>query len=303
MRLDDEEQSGNIEDRRSSGGGGFGFPRGFPGGGGRRRVRLGGKRGGFGIGTIIIMAIAYFVFGINPMNLLNGNIGGGGGYTQPAPQRQAPQSQAANDEMKVFVSKVLHTTETTWTNIFRQMGKTYEKPRLVLFSGSVQSACGMAQSAMGPFYCPGDHKVYLDTAFFRDMKRQLGTSGDFAWGYVIAHEVGHHVQTLLGISAKVTAARRQVSKVRGNQLSVRMELQADCFAGIWANQNRKILEGGDIEEGLNAANAIGDDRLQRNAGGRVVPESFTHGSSAQRVAWFKRGLNGGKISSCDTFSR
>lgn len=297
MRLDDEEQSGNIEDRRSSGGG-FGFPRGGRGG---RRVRIGGKRGGFGIGTIIIMAIAYFVFGVNPMEMLNG---GGGSFTQQAPQQpQSPQTKAQNDEMKVFVSKVLHTTETTWVKVFREQGKTYEKPRLVLFSGHVQSACGMAQSAMGPFYCPGDHKVYIDTAFFRDMKRQLGTSGDFAWAYVIGHEVGHHVQTLLGISAKVTAARRQVSKVEGNQLSVRMELQADCFAGMWAKDNRDILERGDIEEGLNAANAIGDDRLQKRAGGRVVPESFTHGSSAQRVAWFKRGLNSGKLGDCNTFSR
>ncbi len=300
MRLDDEKQSSNIEDRRGSGGrgGGFGFPRGRGG----RGVRIGGKKGGFGIGTIIIMAIAYFVFGVNPMEMLNGG-GTGGSFTQQAPQRQTPQSQAANDEMKVFVSKVLHTTETTWDKIFREQGKTYEKPRLVLFSGHVQSACGMAQSAMGPFYCPGDRKVYIDMSFFRDMKRQLGTSGDFAWAYVIAHEVGHHVQTLLGISAKVTAARRRVSKVEGNQLSVRMELQADCFAGMWAHNNRKILEAGDIEEGLNAANAIGDDRLQRKSGGRVVPESFTHGSSAQRVAWFKRGLNSGKLSECNTFGR
>lgn len=295
MRLDDEQHSDNIEDRRGQGGGGFGFP-----GGGGRRVRIGGRRGGMGIGTIIVLLIAMFVFGINPMELFNG---GGGSFAPQSPQTRnaPPPTSVQQDKMKSFVSKVLHTTETTWTKIFREQGKTYRKPKLVLFTGHVRSACGLAQSAMGPFYCPGDQKVYLDMSFFHDMVRRLRAGGDFAQAYVIAHEVGHHVQTLLGISGKVSAMRRRVSKVQGNRLSVRMELQADCLAGIWAHNNRNLLESGDIEEGLNAASAIGDDRLQRQSTGRVVPESFTHGTSAQRVEWFKRGIQSGRLSACDTF--
>lgn len=294
MRLDDEEGSSNIEDRRSSGGRGFGFP----GGGGRRRIRMGGKRGGgMGIGTIILLLIGMFVFGINPMEFL----GGGGGSPAPQTQTAPRQSSAQQDAMKTFVSRVLHTTETTWKKKFAEQGKQYRQPKLVLFSGSVRSACGMAQSAMGPFYCPGDKKVYIDMSFFRDMEVRMKAGGDFAQAYVIAHEVGHHVQTLLGIAGKVSAARQRVSKVESNRLSVRMELQADCFAGIWAHDNKRVLEQGDIEEGLNAASAIGDDRLQRQSGGRVVPESFTHGTSAQRVEWFKRGIQSGKLAACNTF--
>ena len=296
MRLDDEQGSDNIEDRRGSGGGrGFGFP----GGGGRRGIRMGGRRGGMGIGTIILLLIGMFVFGINPLELLTG-----GGQTPQITrtQQNAPrQTSAQQDKLKTFVSQVLHTTETTWSKIFAEQGKVYKKPKLVLFTGYVRSACGMAQSAMGPFYCPGDNKVYLDMSFFSDMERRMGAGGDFAWAYVIAHEIGHHVQTLLGISSRVTAARQRVSKTESNRLSVRMELQADCLAGIWAYNNRNILERGDVEEGLNAASAIGDDRLQRNATGRVIPESFTHGSSRQRVTWFKRGLQSGRLGDCDTF--
>jgi predicted metalloprotease len=297
MRLDDKEQSRNVEDRRGRGGG-FGFP----GGGRRIRIPMGGRKGGFGIGTIIILLIISFIFGINPLEML---LGGGGGrlpqqveYQQPQQGEKAPERQ---DEMKVFVSKVLGTTETTWERIFSQQGRRYEAPRMVLFSGFVQSACGAAQSAMGPFYCPLDSKVYIDLSFYHDMQRKLGAPGDFAQAYVIAHEVGHHVQNLLGIARKVTEARMRVSKAEGNALSVRMELQADCFSGIWARDNQDILERGDIEEGLNAASAIGDDWLQRRQTGYVVPESFTHGSSAQRVRWFKRGLQSGDMRSCDTF--
>lgn len=295
MRLDDEEQSSNIEDRRGQGGqGGFGFP-----GGGGRRVRIGGRRGGMGIGTIIILLIGMFVFGINPMELFNG----GGGSLAPQPQTRSapPPTSAQQDALKVFVSKVLRTTEKTWTKKFAEQGKQYRQPRLVIFSGYVRSACGMAQSAMGPFYCPGDQKIYLDMSFFNDMKSRMRAGGDFAYAYVIAHEVGHHVQTLLGISGKVSAARARVSKVEGNRLSVRMELQADCLAGIWAHDNKLVLEQGDIEEGMNAANAIGDDRLQRQSTGRVVPESFTHGTSAQRMEWLQRGLRSGRLESCNTF--
>ncbi|NNE21959.1 MAG: zinc metallopeptidase [Rhizobiales bacterium] len=298
MRLDDERASDNVEDRRGRGGGGFRFP-----GGGGRRVRLpsGRRGGGIGIGGIIILLILSFVFGINPLDLLSG----GGGSLPQQSQYQAPQpssgSAASNDEMKVFVSKVLGTTERTWQEIFSAQGKRYRAPKMVLFSGYVQSACGAAQSAMGPFYCPLDSKVYIDLSFYRDMRAKLGAPGDFAQAYVIAHEVGHHVQNLLGIAKKVTQARMRSSKAEGNALSVRMELQADCFSGVWAHDNKRLLERGDIEEGLNAASAIGDDRLQKRQQGYVVPESFTHGSSAQRVRWFKRGLETGNIRSCDTF--
>ena len=290
MRLDDEQASSNVEDRRGQRGrrGGFRIPMGRRGG------------GGIGLGTIIILGIMWLVFGINPLEMLSG--GGLQQQTQQIPQtQQQQQSPAANDEMGKFASKVLSTTERTWTRIFKDNGRQYEEPRMVLFSGYVQSACGAAQSAMGPFYCPRDRKIYIDLSFFRDMSTRLGASGDFAHAYVIAHEVGHHVQTLLGIAEKVTAARMRSSKAEANQLSVRMELQADCLAGVWARDNKDILEKGDIEEGLNAASAIGDDRLQKRSQGYVVPESFTHGTSAQRVQWFRRGIQTGDIGQCDTF--
>ena len=291
MRLDDEQASSNVEDRRGQRGrrGGFRIPMGRRGG------------GGIGIGTIVILGILWLVFGVNPLEMLSG-----GGLpqqqTQQVPQTQQQQgAPAANDEMGKFASKVLSTTERTWTRILKENGRQYEEPRMVLFSGFVQSACGAAQSAMGPFYCPLDKKVYIDLSFFRDMSTRLGASGDFAHAYVIAHEVGHHVQTLLGIAAKVTAARQRSSKTEANRLSVRMELQADCLAGVWARDNKSILDQGDIEEGINAATAIGDDRLQKRSQGYVVPESFTHGTSAQRVEWFKRGVQTGDIRQCDTF--
>ncbi|MEM1199650.1 MAG: neutral zinc metallopeptidase, partial [Pseudomonadota bacterium] len=230
---------------------------------------------------------------------------GGGGLTQAPTQTQSrtiPQGQA--DEMKAFVSTILKSTEDVWHTIFRSMNRTYKEPRLVLFTGYVTSACGHAQAAMGPFYCPADQKVYIDLSFYNDLKNKLGAPGDFAQAYVIAHEVGHHVQTLLGISTTVQRARQSAGKVEGNRLLMRMELQADCMAGIWANASQRArnwLEEGDIEEGLNAASAIGDDRLQRRSQGRIVPESFTHGTSAQRVRWFKRGMQEGKLEACDTF--
>ena len=326
MRLDNEKPSDNVEDRRGQGGGG-----GFGGGGGMggRRINIpmgGGRGGGMSIGTLVIMAIIgavmYFVFNINPLDMLNGGQGGGiqlpGGnsseYQLPDGQTDVTESQVpgggtgnanvTTDAGKDFVGRVLGSTERTWTAIFQKMGKTYEKPPLVLFTGFVQSACGNAQSAMGPFYCPRDSKVYIDLSFYQDMKNKLGAPGDFAQAYVIAHEVGHHVQNLFGIADKVNQQRSQVSEEDGNLLQVKMELQADCFAGIWAqeaNARANILEEGDIEEGLNAASAIGDDRLQKKSQGYVVPESFTHGSSEQRVRWFKAGMTAKSLKECDTF--
>jgi len=290
MRLDDQQASSNVEDRRGQGGrrGGFRIPIGKRGG------------GGIGLGTIVILGIMWLVFGINPLEMLSG--GFAPQTQQQIPQtREQPNSPAANDEMGKFAAKVLSTTERTWTRIFKENNRQYEEPRMVLFSGFVQSACGAAQSAMGPFYCPRDRKVYIDLSFFRDMSTRLGASGDFAHAYVIAHEVGHHVQNLLGIADKVTAARTSTSETEANRLSVRMELQADCLAGVWARDNKDILEQGDIEEGINAATAIGDDRLQKRSQGYVVPESFTHGTSAQRVEWFTRGIKTGDIRQCDTF--
>lgn len=295
MRLGRERPSQNIEDRRGMGGG-FGIPgRGI-------RVPVGG-RGGIGIGGIIVLLLLWLVFGINPLELLNG-----GGTQIPRQTTEQPSGTrptgAGTDETGDFVARVLGSTERVWTEKFQAMGSEYQPPKLVMFEQSVQSACGMAQSAMGPFYCPPDQRVYIDVSFFQDMERRLGTSGDFAQAYVIAHEVGHHVQTLLGIAERVTRARMQAPEDEANALSVRMELQADCLAGVWAksaDDSRQILEQGDIEEGLNAASAIGDDRLQKRSRGYVVPESFTHGSSEQRVRWFRRGLETGDMAQCDTF--
>jgi len=299
MRLDDEAGSDNIEDRRGTRGG-FGFP-----GGGGVRIPM-GRGGGISIGGILLLLVLWLVFGINPMDILSG--GGGGGFTVPqdeSPYQQVPAPQgggtAQNDAMKTFVSKVLGTTERSWEKIFAEKGQRYVPPKLVLFSDQVRSQCGDAISAMGPFYCPLDQKVYIDLGFYRDLKNRLGAGGDFAQAYVIAHEVGHHVQNLLGIADQVTRARMRAPETEANQLSVRMELQADCLAGVWAHDNRRILDEGDIEEGLNAASAIGDDRLQRQSQGYVVPDAFTHGSSAQRVRWFKRGIDSGDMDQCDTF--
>jgi predicted metalloprotease len=315
MRLDNERPSDNIEDRRGQGGGGFGFPR---GGGGGIRVPMGGGRG-MSFSTIILLIIAYFaikfIFGIDLLDILSGGSGG----LQPVPQQQeqgqtqipqpgqtgSQQADVTGDAGKDFVARVLGSTERVWTEEFQKMGKQYPAPKLVIFSGFVQSACGTAQSAMGPFYCPRDSKVYIDLSFYQDMKNKLGAPGDFAQAYVVAHEVGHHLQNVFGIADKVMQRRMQLPEAEANQLSVMMELQADCFAGVWARKaddSRNIIEEGDIEEGLNAASAIGDDRLQKRSQGYVVPESFTHGSSEQRVRWFKRGLDTGDLANCDTFS-
>jgi predicted metalloprotease len=282
MRLDQEEESQNVEDRR-----GFRVSRGVAGG---------------GIGTIVIILIALF-FGIDPSLLLQGNLEETNLPQTPSPQSQQPGRQ---DEMREFVARVLGSTERTWSEIFRASGRTYEKPTLVLFSDAVQSACGFAQAAAGPFYCEPDHKVYIDLSFYRDLRQRFQAPGDFAQAYVIAHEVGHHVQNLLGIMKKVQSLQsRTRSESQVNQLSVRLELQADCLAGIWANyahRERNILEQGDVEEGLNAAAQIGDDRMQKRAQGYVVPEGFTHGSAEQRVQWFRRGIESGDLKQCDTFS-
>jgi len=265
----------------------------------RRRVRIPRKAAGGGIGIIVIALIALY-FGVDPTVFLNTQAPTGGvsiGTTS------SPISPAEN-QLADFVSVVLADTEDTWHALFNKMGKTYREPGLVLFSGAVESACGYAQAAVGPFYCPTDQKVYIDLSFYQDLKNRHGAPGDFAQAYVIAHEIGHHVQTLLGISQKVHAARGRVSQAQSNQLSVMQELQADCFAGIWAHhadRARQILEEGDIEEALTAASAIGDDRLQRESRGYVTPDSFTHGSSKQRVRWFKQGLDSGDILDCNTF--
>lgn len=278
MRMDDYRESDNIEDRR--GGGGIG-------------------RGGVGIGGIVLALVVSYFTGINPMTLL--------GFIEQTPlaQQQAPaHAPPAHDEAAKFVSRVLASTEDVWNEAFRENGRQYEKPRLVLFTGSTPTACGTGQTAMGPFYCPGDHKVYIDLSFYRELRERFQAPGEFAQAYVVAHEVGHHVQNLLGIADKVHNAQQRVSRAEANALSVRMELQADCLAGVWgkrANDMRGILESGDLESALAAATAIGDDRLQQQAQGRIVPESFTHGTSAQRVRWFKQGFSSGDINRCNTF--
>jgi uncharacterized protein len=322
MRLDNEKPSDNVEDRRSQGGAGGGM--GFPGGGGRGGINIpmGGRGGGMSLKTLLFLAVVYlvlkFVFNVDLIDMMNGGTGGIQLPGQTESQITIPKgntdvangqveggatttsTDVTGDAGKDFVSRVLGSTERVWDGVFKQMGKTYEKPALVLFSGFVQSACGMAQSAMGPFYCPRDRKVYIDLSFYQDMKNKLGAPGDAAQGYVVAHEVGHHVQNLLGIADKVQEARSSASETESNQLSVRLELQADCFAGIWAHES-KVFEDGDIEEALNAATAIGDDRLQKRSQGYVVPESFTHGTSAQRVKWFKTGFTASSIDECQTF--
>jgi uncharacterized protein len=325
MRLDDEKPSDNIEDRRGQGG--FGGGGGFPGGMGGRRINIpmgGGRSGGFSMGTIVLIALAalayWFITGRNPIS----DFTGGGmqlpGQTTeyqlpdagtqqvdpaPIPGGGTGQADVTTDAGKDFVGRVLGSTERAWTEIFQQMGRDYPEPTLVMFSGFVQSACGMAQSAMGPFYCPRDQKVYIDLSFYKDMKNKLGAPGDFAQAYVVAHEVGHHIQQVFGILDKTTQARMQMPEAEANALQVRVELQADCFAGLWAqvaNARGAIIEDGDIDEGLNAAAAIGDDRLQKRSQGYVVPEAFTHGSSEQRVRWFRQGMQAKSIRECDTFA-
>jgi predicted metalloprotease len=286
MRWEDNRESDNVEDRRDdSGGGGMGF---------------GGIH--LGVGGVIVVLLGSWLFGVNPMTVL-GLLSGGGNTAAPVqsePARQPP----ASDHLAAFVSTILASTEDVWGEIFAQSGGTYERPRLVLYRGEIPTACGTGDSAMGPFYCARDRKVYIDLGFYQTLRERLGSPGDFAQAYVIAHEVGHHVQNLLGTTAKVDALRQRENGVQTNATSVRVELQADCFAGVWAfhaQAEKHWLEQGDVESALNAASHIGDDALQRQAQGRVVPETFTHGTSAQRVGWFKRGMANGRVADCDTF--
>ncbi len=282
MRIDDQQRSSNVEDRR-----GMSVGRGVVGG---------------GIGIVVIALIAMFL-GVDPGIILQGGLSPGvAPGPQPSVETKAP---SRDDKMADFVAAVLGSTEEVWTEIFARGGRTYRKPTLVLFTGAVQSACGYAQAAVGPFYCPADQKLYIDLAFYRDLQDRFRAPGDFAQAYVIAHEVGHHVQNLLGIAERVQSMQSRAGKQQANALAVRMELQADCFAGIWAaqaNQKRRILEPGDIEEGLGAAAAVGDDRIQMATRGYVSPESFTHGSAQQRVRWFRRGLDTGDLKVCDAFA-
>ena len=294
MKWEGQRQSDNVEDRRGEGGGGgLGLP-----------VRAFGGRG-LSLGTVAIALIAGWIFGINPLTVL-GLLSGGGApaaYEQPAAPAHRPP---ADDRNAAFVSTVLADTEDVWAAVFKASGKNYERPTLVLFSNATRTACGQGEAAAGPFYCPGDHKVYIDLGFFETLRSRLGAPGDFAQAYVIAHEVGHHVQNLMGVTERMDRQRGRVSEAQMNALSVRVELQADCLAGVWAHhsqQSKGWLEKGDLEEALNAATQIGDDTLQRNAGRRVVPESFTHGSSEQRMSWLKRGMASGDINQCNTFAR
>lgn len=293
MRMDGLRESDNVEDRRRGGG---------------ARLALGG-----GMGTIVIVLIAMFL-GVDPRQFMGGGGGGGiglpGGSGNPFGQSTDPgfddsTGNTSNDAGSVFVRRVLGSTEDIWAQLLPSQGRKYERPKLVLFRGQVQSACGFASAAVGPFYCPGDSQVYLDLSFFDELDRRFGAPGDFAQAYVIAHEIGHHVQNLLGISDRVHNLKQRLSEKEYNAMSVRMELQADFFAGVWAhhaNRQQRILEPGDVEEGLRAANAIGDDTLQKQGRGHVVPDSFTHGSSAQRIKWFRKGLETGDLSQGDTFA-
>ena len=306
MRWKGRNRSGNVNDARGLSGGGFGFP-----GGGRRSLPIGGRRGsgGMGIGTMIIIGIVLMVLGINPLKLLGGGLGGslGGGLSpqMQTPQRQqAPRTQYSNDEMKSFVQTILGSTEQVWATIFASYGKQYPKPELNLFTQQIRSACGLASSASGPFYCPGDSEIYIDLSFYRELEQKFGAGGDFAQAYVLAHEVGHHVQNIIGVLPQFNKMRRSMGKAQFNKESVKVELQADCFAGVWGHYvNREgWLEPGDLEEALVAANQIGDDAIQKRTQGYVVPESFNHGTSEQRRFWFRRGFESGRIESCDTFN-
>jgi uncharacterized protein len=291
MRWEDNRESDNVEDRRDDSGGGGGGGMGFGG------IHL-------GLGGIIIVVLGSWLFGINPLTVL-GLLSGGGSATAPVVQSAPAHPPPANDRLGNFVRTILASTEDVWGEIFAHAGRTYVPPRLVLYRGEIPTACGTGESAMGPFYCAQDRKVYIDLGFYQTLRDRLGSPGDFAQAYVIAHEVGHHVQNLIGITAKVEALRQRENRVQANATSVRVELQADCYAGVWAfhsQAEKHWLDQGDIESALNAASHIGDDALQRQAQGRVMPETFTHGTSAQRVNWFKRGLANGNMADCDTFS-
>ena len=310
MRWRGRRQSSNVDDLRGgsnsgTGRGGFRFP---TGGGSRRggiRIPM-GKRGGLGsIGTIVVFLVAVFVFDVNPLTLLSGGdvtIGGSG----PAPvQPSGNRSSSPNDDLGQFAATVLADTEATWSRIFKAAGEDYPEPRLVLFTNQVRSACGFASSASGPFYCPGDSQLYIDLAFFDELRSKFDAPGDFAQAYVIAHEVGHHVQNVMGILSRFHEMRGQLSEADYNALSVRIELQADCLAGVWGHsvaQERNYLERGDLEEGLNAAAQIGDDAIQKRTQGYVVPESFNHGASEQRTRWFRIGFEEGRMEACDTLN-
>ncbi len=285
MKWRNRRRSSNVEDRRGS------------------KVSRGAKGGGIGL---IALALIGMYFGVDPRIIMGiGSQLSGGGEATTTQRADDYKPSPKEQQLGEFVSVVLADSEDTWHAIFKQMGRRYQEPKLVLFTDRVQSACGMAEAAMGPFYCPGDAKVYVDLGFYDELKRRHNAPGDFAQAYVVAHEVGHHVQNLLGISSKVQNARSQMSQAQGNELSVRLELQADCFAGLWAQhtqRTKQVLEQGDVEEALNAASAIGDDRLQKQARGYASPESFTHGTSRQRVKWFKQGMQASSINDCDTFS-
>jgi predicted metalloprotease len=297
MRLDELPRSEKVEDRRGAGSGGISV----------------GRAGGLGIGTVVVLCIVGWALGINPMYLIDGaevlsGLGGSQQQSQPAPGNA--KTEAPSDQMGEFVSAVLGSTEVQWKEIFAVAGKAYQAPTLVMFSGATRSACGFAQSAMGPFYCPNDQKVYLDTSFFQDLERRfrgcdVGSKGcQFSQAYVITHEIGHHVQNLLGVLPRVQELQRGMDKVEANQLQVRVELQADCLAGVWANhaeEKWRFIEPGDVESAMRTASAIGDDRLQRQTQGYVVPDAFTHGSSEQRTRWFMIGLKSGQVANCDTF--
>jgi predicted metalloprotease len=283
MRWEDLRRSGNVEDRRG--------------------MRVPGGAAGGGIGTVVIVLLVSWITGVNPMTLFQ--IAGGLGDGASAPVQQGPTGAPTNDPQAEFAAVVLGDTEDTWSRVFQESGQRYQPPTLVLFNDAVQSACGTNSAAVGPFYCPADQKVYIDLTFFRELDQKFGAPGDFAQAYVIAHEVGHHLQTLLGVSEKVMQMRQQVGEADANRLSVMQELQADCFAGVWGHHaNRKsLLEAGDVEEGMQAAAAIGDDVMQRRGQGRVSPESWTHGSSEQRAEWLRRGLSQGTLEACDTFGQ
>lgn len=289
MRWEGNRESDNVEDHRGDGGGGgggFGF-------GGRS----------IGIGTIVVALIGGWVLGVNPMTIL-GLLSGGGGPAQVSQQQHQRPRTEGNDREYKLMKVVLADTEDVWTDLFRRNGGTYQMPKMKVFTGAIQTACGAGRSATGPFYCPGDQDIYIDLDFFRLLEQRFHAPGEFAQAYVVAHEVGHHVQNLMGLSDKVHNAQRNASERQANALSVKLELQADCFAGVWAyhaNRARSIIEKGDVEAALNAATAIGDDALQKQAGGEVMPDSFTHGSSAQRVRWFNRGIESGEIAQCNTF--
>lgn len=302
MRWRGRRESGNVEDRR---GGGGDFGGGF-GGGSPFRIPIGRGGGGLSFSTLIVLVIVFFALracGIDPLQLLDQ----GGGYDNGgsiSSSQNAGEGAKPSDEAGQFASVVLAETEDVWNGIFKARGQAYEEPSMVLYSGVTRSACGTANAAVGPFYCPNDRKVYLDTDFFDQLANQFGASGDFANAYVIAHEVGHHVQNLIGVLPKFNQARQSMSEGEANRASVSVELQADCFAGVWAHftEQKGLLENGDLEEALNAANKIGDDALQKRSQGYVVPDSFTHGTSTQRAKWFQNGYRNGKMADCDTFN-